>query len=220
MAYRRRTTNRRRNIRRRRPSRGKIYSRAAGQLWRDVQKLKNFVNVEFKATDVTLQSTVTTAPIVQLLNGLADGDTETNRNGDEVRFKSLQCDYQISKGSVDSMIFIAWVIDTKPTGTLPAFTAIWETPDAGNPTVNLRNLDQRTRFVILKSHTYMLNDEVGQRHLSHYRKMDMKTFYKGSTFGIADIQSNALYFICASNAATAGNAPVISSFNRLRYIDN
>lgn len=219
----RRTRRPQRRYRRRRPaSRGQIYGRAAGQLWKDVQKLKNFVNVEFKQVTTPLLSTVHSNAQIQLLNGLAQGDDDFNREGDQVRFKSLQSEIQLTRGTQDAVVRLAWVIDTKPNqSTAPTYTDIYSLPDVSNPTVALRNLNNRTRFVILKEKLIYLNDgDIDIKNVKLYRKLDMKTMFTSSSGGVTNIQNNALYFVYSSNVVTGATAVTITATNRLRYIDN
>lgn len=222
MPYRRRTFRKRRTYRRRRrPTRGAVYGAAGRQLWKDVQKLKNFVNVEFKYTDSTTLHSATTTPVLQLINGLDDGDTQSDRQGDSVRFKSLQADIELTRGNVDTVVRLMWVIDTKPNqSSIPAFTDIIN-PVGTNPVIGVRNLDNRTRFVILKDKCVTLSAGTSTtKQLSWYKRLDMKTFYTTDASDVTGIQQHSLYFIFCSDQVPGDGASPISAVNRLRYIDN
>jgi len=223
MPYGRRRTYRRRSYRRRRraPTRGAVYGRAASQLWKDVKTLKNFVNTEFKNTQGYLNSTVNTSGQMILMNGLASGDNETNREGDAVRFKSIQITARYGLGSapVPSVVRAIVFIDLQTDSATPLISDLLDLATA-SPVTALRSLNHRRRFLILKDKTYPMSPngrEVAM--MEWYRKIDVKTFYTSTASLIADIQAMPIYLLLVADQSST-NSPTVDLFYRLRYIDN
>lgn len=216
----RRRTYRRRTYRRRRraPGRMAVYSAAGSQLWRDVQKLKNFVNVEFKFVDNNTSGQVlSTTEFVQTLNNIAQGDSDDTRDGQAMRMKSIQCDGTIVRGSVDANVKLFWLLDLMPPLGPPAYTSIMNTV-AGDITASLRNLDNRSRFVILREKQLYLTADRPHYTVNYYRRLDAKVFYSDATANYASVRKNGLVFLAVSNVAASG--PTLNCKNRIRYIDN
>lgn len=221
MAYRRRYRNRRYR-KRKTLSRGKIYGRAAGQLWRDVKKLKGLINVEFKRHEVELDSTIFNTGTVQCQNLLGQGDSSVTLDGQQARFKSLQC-YCLTKMQADTpaVCRIIYFIDLQARGTAPTMADVLQTGVTSYPVTCPRNLDNRKRFLILKDHIFTLTPMQPIREFKYYRKLDLKTVYDTSPAGdISDIQSNPIYILFLSDQPSGSTAPIISHTSRLRFIDN
>lgn len=216
--YRRRTYRRRRRA----PSRMAIYSAAGSQLWRDVQKLKNFVNVEFKYIDNATNGIATSTLTSFLLNGVPEGDDQSSREGDSIRFKSIQLNANLSYVNATSNVRMIIFIDTQPRAGAPVMADVITGTGVG-ATTGLRNLDNRSRFVILKDKTWMVNNTTLSTHpIKWYRKLDMKSYYTTAAATSTSIQSHALWMFLVSDIpiASAANAPVFDGICRLRYIDN
>lgn len=214
MPYRKRSTRRRRKP----ASRGKIYGAAASQLIRDVSKLKGMVNVEYKFFDVLLNSTIFNTPTIQNINGVGQGTDDYQRDGDSIRIKSIQADFMLTRGDTDAVCRFLWVIDTQPYGPAPTWGDIINAYVPTIPVSGMRNLETRTRYIILKDKTMYLDaGDIDTKRLTWYKRMDMKTlFYSNSPA----IQSHALYFCACTNTATGSPAVSIVGNNRIRYIDN
>lgn len=216
--YARKSGNRKR-YRRRRPGRFKKYRRAGLQLYRDVRKLKNFINTEFGYSDGRTSTSVNTGGQMILLNGLATGNDAFNREGRQVRFKSLQLKLTagINASATDTRIRWILFIDKSPNATQPTAAELL----ALNTQYvdSYRNLNFRKRFVILQNTVQLLDTSDPQQEINIYRKIDLKTVYNASDVGtIADIESNALYVFVVSDEAT--NSPNAVCSYRIRFIDN
>lgn len=221
MAYRRRY--RKRSYRKRRTaSRGKIYGRAAGQLWRDVKKLKNFINVEFKHHETELDSTIFDSGTVQCQNLLTLGDGASDIDGQQCRFKSIQCYCRTQmQASTPAVCRIIYFIDLQARGTAPGLADVLATGVSSYAVTCPRNLNNRKRFVILKDHIFTLTPMQPVREFKYYRKLDLKTVYDINPSGdVSDIQSNPIYILFISDQPSGSTAPIITHSSRLRYIDN
>lgn len=200
------------------------YSRAGAQLYKDVNMLKNLINVEFKASGDS--QNVASSAIAQffLMNGLTRGDQINQRGGRQVRFKSIQLKGTISRSSastgVGDRLRIVVFIDKQANASAPSFSDLFENVLGATPNVStFRNLDNRKRFVILNDRVYNLDADDPSREYNYYRKLDMKTIYDDGNAGtIADITTNSLYVMVVSN--TSVNPPQFNFAYRTRYIDN
>lgn len=179
----------------------------------------NMVNTEFKTVDRSLNVSMINTGTTSLLNGLQQGDDYDNRDGRQVRFKSVQIAGKITRSSgathAADRVRLAIVIDKQPNAAACNYGQIFQatTPDA------FRNLDYRKRFVILWSRTMVIDADDPEKHFKFYKKIDMKTVYDASNVGdVTDIQTNALYFVTI--AETSVNIPSADLDTRVRFIDN
>lgn len=221
--YRRRNTNYQKKYFKRkynRPAtRWENYGAGLGQLTKDVVKLKGLINTEFKTKDVTATSTaVPNAGVRILLNGLTKGDGYNNRDGRQVRFKSLQMKYSVehSGAGAQNRVRVMVVVDKQPNQA--AFTVADLLQDTAIPTLSPRNLNARKRFAWLYDKSFTLNDDYPEKIFKFYKKIDCKTIYDDSDGGaVADIQTNSIYMVMVSDHVTG---PLMTYYNRLRFVDN
>lgn len=210
---------RRKAYKKKKPTRYQVYSAAGSQLWKDVKMLKNLINTEFKFFDTTVTSTATTTPVVQEINVVASGDSPQQFDGMQYRMKSLHASVNLKQGSTPAPAIVKmwWIIDIDCLGGTPLFTDIFTFPIAGQPTVVHRNLGNKTRFLILKEMTCVISPN-GDAHAqeSYYRKLDAKVQYDAT--GAVQRHNRLLFVYCSDQAGAS--APIISAFNRIRFIDN
>lgn len=205
-------------------SRGEIYSSAASQLYKDVSMLKGLINVEFKFLDYYLDTTYSTTATFHLLNGIPEGDDVQQRNGREIRLKSIQVSarqYPTSTTANGSFVRYIIFIDTQPNGTAPTSAILLST---GGAPANLamRNLSYRKRFVILKDKiitTDSLASGLCVKSFEYYKKLNMHTIYSGIGSTISDITTNSVYMMMVSNQ-TGTDVPAVAMNHRIRFIDN
>ncbi len=234
MTYRRfRRNGRKQYVARRRNGRGR-YNRSYGRQWggtsefsygnvldkvtRDVTKLMGLVNTEFKTNDIVASTTVTTAPLISNINGLATGDQFNTRDGRVVRWKSIEVMLNISMHTtpIEDSIRIMVVIDKQPNEIVLVIADLL----TATTMQGLKNLDGRKRFIILKDLTLDLSVGKGTNITwKWYKKLDMKSIYDDSDAGsIVDLTTNAMYLILFGTEAT--NGMTVGRSTRMRFIDN
>lgn len=222
---RRQNYRRRRRVQRRRrapPGRGAIYGAAARQLYKDVSKLKNMINVEFKYHDQSSTNDLTSTPVVQCINLVNEGDTDQTHDGAMFRMKSLQINgycRAISEINNPTKVRMALVLDTDSAAatTAPTYNDIYDT--TGSITNRLRNLDNRSRFIIMKQWEWMcVPGGTDGFKIDYYRTLDHKVQIVGSATE-ANLRKNGLYIVMVSQSATSGNIE-LDWASRIRYIDN
>lgn len=203
-------------------SRWDAYGIGLNQLRKDVIKVKNLINVEFKNHDVVNNSftNVSTTGSITALNYVAQGDGEETRDGKMFRMKSLELRYQLSMDTLEEQqttgIRVIVFLDTDPTGSGPSLSTLLD--QTVNPMISPRNLDSRSRYVILLDRIHQLNPN-GQESLCRkfYKKLDLKVLFSGATATDATIKKNGLYILFVSDQTNQAK----QTFNaRIRYIDN
>ena len=200
-------------------SRWQNYGNAINQLGKDVSSLKNLINVEFKAKDVSTGTiTVNNVGTSYLLNGLQRGDTLDSREGRQVRGKSLEMRFlqSISTSAVNTQMRYILVIDKQANAASPTFNDILTSTSV----TAARNLDNRKRFVVLKDKQITLRDNnTSELFFKWYIPIDCKTVYNASNVGdISDIETNSIWLFMFSSETT--NLPVTNIQSRYRFIDN
>ena len=193
------------------------YGQMFTKVWKDVGYLKGLVNTEYKFVDSELALTPSTTPSLTLLNGIARGDTVSEREGRMTRIKSVQLRFtsSVNASATASVLRLILFIDKGPEGSAPTAT------DVVSGINGLRNLDERKNIVILKDWYYHLvpGQSNHRKEIHYYKKLDMKTLFNGNNTGaVTDVEANSLYFYAQSSEST--NTPSISGHARVRYIDN
>lgn len=210
----------RKSYKRRGAARGKVYGAAAGQLWKDVKMLKNLINVEFKVKDLVTTANPNTVGSPVLLNGLTKGDDYNNRDGRQVRWKSIQMLLRATMhASATNTTIRYWCfLDKQPNAAAPTSGDLVDV-SASSPVDAFRNLSNRKRFVFLKEFRFTLDTDNSETTRKWYRKIDLKTIYDDSDAGnISDITTASLFFYLVSDEST--NLPTVVLNHRLRFIDN
>jgi len=160
-----------------------------------------------------------------LLNGLAPGNSASQRVGMKVSIQSLELRIrnQVTAGTgVDQIHRLIVLQDQQANGIVPA--ALTDFLNAGNYQ-GLRNLAQRKRFRILKDYYFTLNatGEAGSQKCIHkymkFRRPIITEFNAGVAGTIADISTNSLFFVCIGSIAPGATAGTSVGYIRIRYTD-
>lgn len=208
--------------RRRANTRGKVYGAAAYQLYKDVQKLKNMINVEYKFHDYSSTNDLTSTPVINPINFVNEGDTDQTHDGSMFRIKSVQINATARlQTSTTTPVFyrLALVLDTDAASstTAPTYSDIYDS--SGEAVSQFRNLDNRSRFIILKQWDRQLNPQGKETDIIRfYRRVDLKTQIVG-TASEANLRKNGLYLVMVSSSGAAGEMG-LNIVSRIRYIDN
>lgn len=188
----------------------------------------SLLNPEFKFIDTFLNATLTHAtPNIVLLNGCQRGDDINQRIGRSIRNKSLELRFRVAKNSASTasseVVVCMLVLATDPKGVAPTISDILADTTLAGMTISPRNLNNRKHIIILKRWCMPLGlvGTGGQINIckEKYKELNYHTIYDSDNLGtIADIASNALYFVSFSN--TSANNPTIVMSNRIRFLDN
>lgn len=220
--YRGRYRRRRRRYVRKQPTRGSVYGAAARQLYRDVSKLKSMINVEYKFHDYSSSNNLTSTPVINCINFVNEGDTDQTHDGAMFRIKSLQLNSSaaLSAGTTDPISYrMAIVLDTDAAAstTAPTFADIYDS--TGSAINAFRNLDNRSRFVMLRQWTITLQPGGKEsNNIKYFKSLDLKSQIVG-TATETNLRKNGLYLVMYSTNAAAG-VMTLDVTTRIRYIDN
>lgn len=185
-------------------------------LQRRLRALESKTRVEYKSRDVTEDDeTITTAGQHYLLNPSSRGAGLHQHDGREIHCVSIQINgiFRVNPSAAENSIRWWIVLDKQPNAN------VFATSEFINDVDGLRNLDNRHRFVTLRQGMLDLSSLKPTHTFSIYKKLNFKTTYDVSeTATVADITTNALWFVCISDQAALG--PDLYFTSRLRYLDN
>jgi hypothetical protein len=211
-----------RNRKSRKGSKRIPYSKIGSQIFQDVASLRKLLNTELKFIDIinTAQSVGTTYSLF-LMNGLTQGATVNEREGDTVKFSRLQNNvrFSINPSSVLGFVCVRAlvVIDHQPNGAV--FTASVLMGSTTNILSPINNTWCK-RFTILSDEIITLSLNGPETFVwRHVQNLNLHTEYGlGNAGTIADISNNSLYFVIVSDDNT--NMPTYDYWFRLQYVDN
>jgi len=162
---------------------------------------------------------------ITLLNGTAQGASASQRNGRQIRMKSILLNGVSFAGSTGTLAYgrFAIVLDTQANAALPAITDIW---DAATATTN-RNISNMQRFKVLHDSgivTFQGNSTTPTSGSSfdaaYYKRCNIPVQYNvNSTGAIGDIQTNSLLFVTFGTQVAGTTAGAFSGRIRVRYSD-
>lgn len=193
------------------------------RLVKDVAMLKSLINAEKKFMDYNLTPTISSTASYNHINGCAQDDTETGRDGQSVKMVSLYVEgyVTLNASATQDNVRISVVLDRQVNGSGPAYTDIYE---SSNP-ASFRNKDTVDRFQVLKSQNIILSHNGANLkkfcfyiNLGKFDQKDMHVKYNGALATLASIYTNALYITWVGTQATNTSTAVINS--RIRFVDN
>lgn len=206
------------------------YGRCAKMVYSDASKaltiakgLHRLLNVEIKNFDVqqTGVSVSQTAVIIQLTN-IPQGDTTVTRDGNQAKMLGVDLNYTITVNDTPTiprhLIRIMLVVDKQTNQAIYAIGDLLEDSTGLDNLVSPRNLNNKHRFTILYDRLHNLSIAFSVAHVRKYIKKEVLLRYDASTPSIADLTQNSLSLVQISNGTV--NLPTITSFNRVRYVDN
>lgn len=179
-----------------------------------IQKL---INVEEKRRDI--DATIyypTSSGHTFSLNHLAQGTTAETRNGDSVKNKSISTRWVFEKNAsaTTTAIRCAVVLDTSPNSTMATWSDIYKEANV----LSQVNIDNGSRFQILRDHFVVLDANNPIHFHEYYIPVDFHTKYDGSDSTNAGIMRNQILICMISTEAT--NTPAWEYTTRVKFIDN
>lgn len=170
---------------------------------------------------------------VFLINGVAVGASDvTHTNKKYLNHGSYLRGQIVGDATAKANeVALVWVLDTEPTGAMPAITDIFANATATKPCVfSQLNPDGSSRFRILARRNYSLHgdpDDVGETRANIYVEeyinlKNFETVTKGVDNGtIGTIQKNALYLCLLGSTPSGSTAAAKFNFgaHRLQFMD-
>lgn len=187
------------------------------------KSVKSMMNVEFKRRDTNTSTNIDSDGFLQPLSLIAQGDEDTNRNGNSVKLKSIQYRGKVARNPAGSttqtlrMILFIDKLNGAPGVTEPLVSDAPYGVLANPSTISQVRFENRKRYTILKDRTFQVNDESKQTVvLKYYKKMNMKIEFKDDT--TLNALYNNLWLLLISDSAE--NGPSWDSEARIRFLDN
>ncbi len=185
---------------------------------------RKYFNVVFNNQNI---NDTVTVPTIILLNGMADGTTNTERVGKRIKMESLYMQFAVEKLPADVVengyVRLMIVYDNQPNGTLPTWTQLLLLPGTGNPVAELlapNNLNNSQRFrTLFEKRLKFSNGFVEGKLIRKFLSLKgLSPVYNGAGAGVGNMQSGALLLCCCGHITTGGNVPTITGTTRLRFV--
>ncbi len=185
------------------------------------QGLKRLLNVEIKNHDVEQTSaTITQTPVIIQLSNIPSGDTTITRDGAQCKMVGINLNYFLTVDPTlpRTVVRIMLVIDRQTNQAVYSNADLLDSTVSQLNIVSPRNLNNLHRFIVLYDKTHMLSLDTPTVTVRKYIKKDVLLRFDASTPSIADLAQNSLSLVQITNEGT--NHPIITSFLRLRFVDN
>ncbi len=162
--------------------------------------IKKLMNVEFKFLDtqLTFENITTPATIIQLIN-IPQGNSDSSRDGAQVKLTRVNVKYAIARSAIDTANFVRvmLVLDTQTNGAIYNLFDLLADNTLDDNLVSMLNLDNKYRFRILYNKVHVLSDKGANskiyRELS--KELNTKIRFTASTPSIADLSTNSLSMV-------------------------
>lgn len=186
------------------------------------QGVAALVNTEYKQIDVDGSPSCSTTGTLTLLTNVDEGDSRITRTGDVIRVKSNALNFYViqNAAATTTQVMVALILDLAGNAGVdaPTMAKIYEDNGTSVNIISHRNLDYRTRFVILKDWHFTLDAAKGHSAvIKFYKNLDFRAHFAGAD-GDATYKANQLWLAVMSSEAT--NTPTLYFRNRVRFIDN
>lgn len=179
------------------------------------------LNAEKKYYDIT-NTTVTPATpagtytTVSLVGSLTTGDGPSNRDGSQIRLKSMQLQMQFTQNAAATgsttcrwLLFLDRRVQVAST---PSYTDIYDSTDVTNTFLNIE--DQWKRFKILRSGLVTLTAAEVRTMVDVYLPCSLPIRYNTAD----QVVMNNIWLMIVSNETT--NTPSVQYWYRIRFYDN
>lgn len=185
------------------------------------RRVKGMLNVEVKNFDTKQTATeLTNTMVITQLTNIPRGDTTNERDGSQCKMVGVNLHYLlvVSATAPRTSVRILLVLDKQTNQAIYNIADLIEDTAASQNIISPRNLDNRHRFVVLYDRVHHLSLDFNTITVKKYIKRNILLRYDASTPSIADLTQNSLSLIQVTNEST--NKPTITSFIRVRFVDN
>ena len=181
-----------------------------------IGNIMGMINVEKKFLDTAASGTIPNTGTIGILSLIAQGNGDSQRNGNQVLFKdiTLRLDVSRSTSATFTSARVMLICDKEYDGANPAVANVLQTTTPQSPI----NRDYSKRFVILKTHNMILDSSKESEFMNWHIKLPFHVFYDGANASQADSKENQILLLMIADQAT--NVPSYRYYSRINYVDN
>ncbi|AXH74649.1 MAG: capsid protein [Cressdnaviricota sp.] len=198
-------------------SRSKSPWRSSAPAITTMSKFQPSRGIEKKYIDTTVTSgwPATTAATwsITMLNGVAQGQTDSTRIGQRTQMKSVQLRLT-SPATVNQPVRVRVVYDKSTNLTAPVTGELFE-----NDVQNAMNQNSTAgRFITLWDEILFVDNSNDAIHVEKFIKIDLPTVYGGTGATVGSIASGGL-FLCLNHGGQSWASQPLASYSRVRFTD-
>lgn len=158
------------------------------------------------------------------LNGPAQGDNPTARNGNSIRSYSVDMEYFIQRGTnYNAPVRVCLVMDKQPDNAQVSVANILDDITAGDSIVAGLNPANQRRFWMLYSKVHILDTYHITIKGKYFKRLRFRVRFGGAGGGYNNCVNGGLWFFCLSttkDTTTTANNPAITYRVKYKFIDN
>lgn len=201
-------------------------AKTAQKAWSVAKTAISLLNVEHKVSDTQLGTIAIPngTPVTVIPNYIAIGDTQTTRDGNEIKLESIQAKFSlfwnVTMPSSQSGQLVRMIIfkDMQyiPGAALATAADLLEYPLEVHSPLNIISGNAGNRFVVLKDSLYTLSSQRPIINIDKFIKISDHFHYVGPN--AADFASPVYFVMFLSDQGT--NVPTVNGLLRCRFLDN
>lgn len=199
-----------------------FYRRLKNKTYWMAKKALALTNPEFKLHNFQqTANTINTSGTIDTISLIAQGDTDTTRDGNSIKITRMHIRGFIKQDAVatQTMIRMMVVLDRQTNGAQFSMSDLIADTTAGDAIVSPLVINNKFRFRVLVDRVYHMSSESSTIiKFNIFRKMGMKMRYSANAAAITSCPSKSIAVVFISDEAT--NSPTVTYFSRLRYLDN
>lgn len=184
--------------------------------------IKSLVNVEKKFVETNLSGNLGFTPVITPLSLTAQGDTQSNRQGDSIKATSngTSMNFVMAAAGTQGVCRVVLVLDKVSNGAAPTTATIFDVTAASPQNYHYNPDFAGSRYTILwdKKYTFVKGADTEARIIDLYQALSHHIKYSGTTAAQASCSTGHLYLWMNYSDNTNQLAYDIS--NVLRFIDN
>lgn len=183
----------------------------------NMSKFQRPLGVEKKYIDVSTTNawpaTTSTTWTLLLLNGVAQGTSDSTRIGQRIQMSSLQL-RMASPAQANDPIRVRVVYDKQTNAAAPTATDILENDNAGGLVQNANS----GRFITLYDKFLHVDNANGKHIIDEYIKMSLPVIYSGTDATVSSISSGSVYLMINIDGQSWSSAGTFN-YARVRFYD-
>jgi len=190
-----------------------------------LNEIRKLINVEHKYVDTNTNSTTSVTGVVTYLNGIAQGDGISDRDGDSIRVLKFQiagCVFRNHSSSANETVRVLVVRDLQNQGAIIVGTDVLET--LGTSTAPYQFVDMlngqfyNNRFTIVYDELFAINANDQNAPFRFETSHPCHIAFRGTTGTVASAGAGAYFLVAISN--TGSDTPFVDFSSRIIYTDN